>query len=130
MSKKFTAGKEKRLPFSSAVQTGSYVYVSGQGGIDPQTHCIVGLDLESQTRQTMDNIREVLTAASLDWEHVVKVNVYLADRSLYEEFNQIYARYFNSFFPARTLVYCALNYDLLVEIDVIASREKPLSVIV
>jgi 2-iminobutanoate/2-iminopropanoate deaminase len=57
----------------------------------------------------------------LDLEHVVKVNVYLSDRRSYEEFNKIYARYFTAPFLARTTIYCDLNYDLLIEIDVIAS---------
>ncbi|MDF2650715.1 MAG: reactive intermediate/imine deaminase [Paenibacillus sp.] len=87
-------------------------------GIDNQGR-IVGPDIESQTVTTMENI--VLVASGLDLEHVVKVNVYLADRSLYEEFNKIYARYFTAPFPARTTIYCDLNYDLLIEIDVIAS---------
>ncbi|MDF2671041.1 MAG: hypothetical protein K0R67_3347, partial [Paenibacillus sp.] len=112
--------KLSKLPFSQGIRTDNAVYVSGQGGIDNQGR-VVGPDIESQTVTTMENIRRVLIASGLDLEHVVKVNVYLSDRRSYEEFNKIYARYFTAPFPARTTIYCDLNYDLLIEIDVIAS---------
>ncbi|WJH32617.1 RidA family protein [Paenibacillus sp. CC-CFT747] len=69
----------------------------------------------------MENIREVLASFKLDLSDIVKVNVYLSDRSHYGEFNDIYARFFQEPYPARTLVYCELNYDLLVEIDAVAA---------
>lgn len=106
------------------------MYVSGQGGLDPQTGEVVGPDLESQTKQTMENIRTILSAAGLGFEDVVRANVYLKERSLYEEFNEIYAGYFESAPPARTLVYCDLNFDILVEIDVVASRESHREIVV
>jgi 2-iminobutanoate/2-iminopropanoate deaminase len=111
-------------PISSAIQTESLVFVSGQGGLDPQTGSVVGSDLESQTVQTMENIRQILAAAGLTLDDVVKCNIYLSDRKLYEEFNNIYRRFFTSPFPSRTAIYCDLNYDLLVEIDVIAQTRK------
>ncbi|GBG05597.1 RidA family protein [Paenibacillus agaridevorans] len=107
-------------PVSSAIKTGSLVFVSGQGGLDPLTGSVVGSDLESQTVQTMENIKKILDAAGLTLDDVVKCNIYLSDRKLYEEFNNIYKRFFNSPYPSRTAIYCDLNYDLLVEIDVIA----------
>lgn len=111
-------------PISAAIQTDSLVFVSGQGGLDPLTGAVVGSDLESQTVQTMENIKQILTAAGLTLDDVVKCNIYLSDRKLYEEFNSIYRRFFTSPFPSRTAIYCDLNYDLLVEIDVIAQRRK------
>lgn len=109
-------------PLSSAIMTESLVFVSGQGGIDPGSGRIVGSDLESQTAQTMENIRLILAEAGLDLNDVVKCNVYLSDRKLYDEFNVIYSRYFQAPYPSRTVVYCDLNYHLLVEIDAIAIR--------
>jgi len=108
------------LPFSSSIQTNSCVYVSGQGGINLKTGEIVGPDIESQTIATMENIRDILAANGLGLEQVVKVNVFLSDRELYHRFNEVYRTFFKEPFPARTVVYCYLNYDLLVEIDVIA----------
>ncbi|MDR6553188.1 RidA family protein [Paenibacillus qinlingensis] len=111
-------------PISAAIQTDSLVFVSGQGGLDPLTGAVVGSDLESQTVQTMANIGQILAAAGLTFDDVVKCNIYLSDRKLYEEFNTIYRRFFTSPFPSRTAVYCDLNYDLLVEIDVIAQKRN------
>ncbi|MFC4807949.1 RidA family protein [Paenibacillus sp. GCM10023250] len=108
------------LPFSSAIQAGPFVFVSGQGGLDPVTGRVVGSDLEAQTVRTMENIRLILTDRKLGMDDIVKVNVYLKDRSLYAEFNDVYKRYFTPPFPARTTIYCDLNFDLLVEIDATA----------
>ncbi|SDC96592.1 2-iminobutanoate/2-iminopropanoate deaminase [Paenibacillus sp. UNCCL117] len=109
-------------PISSGIETESFVFVSGQGGLCPETGKIVGGDLESQTVQTLENIRSILAEAGLSLDDVVKVNVYLSDRKLYGEFNGIYERFFRRPYPSRTTVYCDLNYDLLVEIDAIAVK--------
>jgi 2-iminobutanoate/2-iminopropanoate deaminase len=118
-----TIAKHDR-PFSSGIETESLVFVSGQGGIDPITGNIVGSDIESQTIQTLENMRAVLHAADLDMNDLVKVTVYLTDRKHYNEFNEIYGRYFKAPYPSRTAIYCDLNYDLLVEIDGIAMKRK------
>jgi 2-iminobutanoate/2-iminopropanoate deaminase len=102
------------------MKAGSFVFVSGQGGLDMETGDVVGPDLESQTIRTIENIRLVLEAAGLSLEDVVKVNVYLSDRSHYSAFNEVYGRFFQSPYPSRTTVYTDLNYDLLVEMDAIA----------
>lgn len=111
---------KRQIPVSATRQIGSLVFVSGQGGLDPLSGAVVGRDLESQTAQTMENISRMLSKLDLGMEDIVKVNVYLANRKDYVEFNEIYQRYFRMPFPARTAIYCELNYDLLVEIDVIA----------
>ncbi|MGI2295069.1 RidA family protein [Paenibacillus sp. GXUN7292] len=126
MIREIGASENPSLPFSSATAFGDLVFVSGQGGLSPETGEIAGQDLESQTVQTLENIRLILAKADLTLQHIVKVNVYLKDRSHYKEFNEVYRRYFRSPYPSRTLVYCDLNYDLLVEIDAIAvvNREE------
>lgn len=111
-------------PFSSGIETETLIFVSGQGGLDPITGKIVGSDIESQTIQTLENIRSVLLAADLDLNDLVKVNVYLTDRKLYNEFNEVFGRYFQTPFPSRTAIYCDLNFDLLVEIDGIAVKRR------
>lgn len=122
MKEQIETNRTTDMPFSSAIAAGHMVFVSGQGGLIPETGAIVGPDLESQTVQTIENIREILHAAGLTLDDVVKTNVYLSDRGLYEEFNRIYRRFFQPPFPSRTAVYCELNYGLLVEIDAIAVR--------
>ncbi len=114
----------KVLPFSSAAHAGNLVFVSGQGGLDPDTGKVVGLTLEEQTVRTMLNIQRILEENGLDFSHVKKSNIYLAKREDYAEFNKIYAQFVKAPFPARTTIYCDLNYDLLVEIDVIATTER------
>lgn len=126
MEEPLTPLSAAELPCSSAIATDSCVYVSGQGGIHTVTGKIVGPDIESQTQTTMENIRTILEANGLGLEHVVKANIYLSDRSLYQAFNEAYRPFFKAPYPARTTVYCNLNYDLLVEIDVIAVR-RPVS---
>jgi len=110
----------KELPFSPGFATDHCLYVSGQGGIDASGK-IVGPDIESQTITTMTNIRSILLDYQLDFKDIIKTNVYLSNRSLYQAFNAVYARFFQAPFPARTTIYCDLNYGLLVEIDAIAA---------
>ncbi|WP_256758264.1 RidA family protein [Cohnella sp. WQ 127256] len=112
------------LPFSSATPSDSHLFVSGQGGTDPLTGEVTDDDLEGQTLLTIQNIENILAQSGLKLEDVVKVNVYLKSKSDYELFNRIYARVFPRPYPARTLVYCELNFNLLVEIDVIANLRK------
>ncbi|MBP1964137.1 RidA family protein [Paenibacillus aceris] len=111
-------------PFSSAILAGGFVFVSGQGGLDPETGQVVSSDLKTQTLQTLENIQRILQEAHATLADVVKVNVYLKERSHYEEFNQVYGSYFAYPYPARTTIYCDLNFDILVEIDVIALSPK------
>lgn len=110
----------KALPFSLSTRLGSAVYVSGQVGIDPLSGTVVGPGLEEQTIQTMKNIQAILEKEHLDLSHIKKVNVYLAKREFFDTFNAIYAQHFTEPYPARTTIYCDLNYDLLVEIDAVA----------
>lgn len=121
MKREIATGQHNAGPFSEGVGAGNWVFVSGQGGIDPITGNIAGHDLASQTVQTMKNIGDVLAAANLQLDDIVKVNVYLSNREWYEEFNRIYRTFFEPPYPSRTTVYCELNYGLLVEIDAIAA---------
>lgn len=111
----------EETPFSPATASESLLFVSGQGGCDLHTGEVKVDDLEHQTLHTLRNIQTILSQSGLTLHDVVKINVYLSDRKHYEEFNRIYSRLFPRPYPARTLVYCQLNFDLLVEIDVIAS---------
>lgn len=110
-------------PFSTAVRSGGTVYVSGQGGIDLLKKAVAGPDLKTQVEFTMRNLEQALAKADLTLADVVQATVYLSDRSLYAPFNELYRSYFRQPYPARTVVYCELNYDLLVEIDVIATTD-------
>lgn len=110
----------EEAPFSDATQSGSLLFVSGQGSFDRSSGKVVRSDIESETVLTVQNLETILSQSNLSLKDVVKVNVYLSDRKHYEKFNHIYSRLFPQPYPARTLVYCDLNFDILVEIDVIA----------
>jgi len=106
-------------PYSQAIVAGDFVYVSGQGPLDPQTGDIVGNTIEEQTELTLNNIRSILKAAGCTMDDVVKVNVFLADIKDFDRFNSVYIQFFNRPMPARTCVEAGLD-DILVEIDAIA----------
>lgn len=124
MKKEIVTKYKSNRPFSAAIQYGPFVFVSGQGGIDPETGKIVGDDLESQTVQTLENIRRILAEAGLTMDDVVKTLVFLKNRDDYEKFNEVYSRFFNKPYPARSVVYCDLNWDILVEIEAVAAAKQ------
>lgn len=107
-------------PYSPALRVGDFVFVSGQGAIDPKTRKLVGETIEEQTRRTLENIKALLEAAGATLADCVKVTVHLADISLFDRFNAVYAEYFPDPKPTRTTVQSTLLPGMLVEIDVIA----------
>jgi len=114
--------------FSQAVQAGSLLQTAGQVGVDPQTDALVGDTVEEQTRQTLDNLVAVLEAAGASLRDVIMMRVYLTDRAHFGAMNEVYSRYVQEPFPARTTVFVGLAEGMLVEIDalaVIASSGDP-----
>ena len=106
-------------PYSQAVKANGFVFLSGQGGINPETGKLVD-GLEAQTLQAIKNIEAVLKAAGTDFTKVVKTTCFLANMSDFAAFNKIYADYFVSK-PARSCVAAKeLPANFLVEIEVIA----------
>jgi 2-iminobutanoate/2-iminopropanoate deaminase len=110
-------------PFAQAVWAGDLLYASGQVGQDPVTGNVVAGGLEAETRQAFENVRRVLAAAGLGFEHVIKAHVFLADMNDFAAMNAIYGEMFSAPYPARTTVQIArLPLDARVEIDVVARR--------
>ncbi len=108
-------------PYSQAIRSGDTVYVSGQGGLVPETMQLVGPTVAAQTEQTLRNIAAILEAAGTDLAHVVKVNVLLADINTFAEMNEVYRTFFPVDPPARmTYAVRDLPLGVLVEIDAIA----------
>ena len=107
-------------PYSQAIRSGDTVYVSGQGGLVPETMQLVGPTVAAQTEQTLKNIQAILEAAGTSLAHVVKTNVYLADRRDFAAMNEVYRRFFPENPPARTTVQALPPVDIKVEIDVVA----------
>lgn len=105
--------------YSQAIRAGDFVYVSGQGPLDPETGAVVGATIEEQTARTLDNVKAILAAAGATLADVVKSTVHLSSIDLFDGFNGVYSTYFPDPKPARTTVGSEL-LGILVEIDVVA----------
>jgi len=108
-------------PYSQAVQAGGFLFCSGQIALDPKSGQIAAADIEGQTKKVMDNISEVLKAAGVNWESIVKTTLFLKSMNDFPKVNEIYGSFFKSAPPARSTVEVSrLPKDVLVEIEVIA----------
>ena len=108
-------------PYSQAIRAGDYLFCSGQIPLLPETGEIVAGGIEAQTRQVMENLAAVFTAAGVDFAAVAKTTIYLADLGDFAVVNEIYAGYCKEPAPARaTVQVAALPKGVLVEIDAIA----------
>lgn len=109
-------------PYSQAIDTGSFVYVSGQIPVNPVDGTIPE-GIQAQTAQSIDNFTAILNEAGLTIDNVVKTTVFLADMNDFAAMNAVYAEKFNAPFPARSAVAVKdLPKKVLVEIEVIAVR--------
>lgn len=110
-------------PYSHAVDAGNLVYLSGQTPLDSSTGELVEGGIGDQTKQCFINLFEVLAAANLTADDVIKVNVYLTDMNYFSAMNEVYQTYFSKPYPARTCVaVLALPLGAEVEIEMIAKR--------
>jgi len=108
-------------PYSQGVQAGDLIYTAGQLGIVPGTKEFAGLDIESQTRQALENLEAVLKAAGSCLAHVVKTTVFLQDIEEFSRMNGVYAEFFPEEPPARSAVQvAALPLGGRVEIEAVA----------
>ncbi|MBR1964805.1 MAG: RidA family protein [Muribaculaceae bacterium] len=109
-------------PYSQAIDTGSFVFISGQIPVNPATG-EVPEGIKAQAAQSIANIKAILAEAGLSIDNVVKTTVFLADMALFGEMNEVYAQEFTAPFPARSAVAVReLPKQVLVEIEVIAVR--------
>ena len=108
-------------PYSQAIKAGNLVFCSGQIPLDPNSGNIVGSDVETQTRQVLANLVEVLKAAGASPESVIKTTIFLKNMGDFPKVNEIYATVFKGKTPARSTIEVArLPKDVLVEIEAIA----------
>lgn len=105
--------------YSQGIRAGDFVYVSGQGPIDPTTGAVVGETIEEQTERTLENVKAILEAGGATMADVVKSTVHLSDLALFDRYNGVYSSYFPDPKPVRTTVGSAL-LGIMVEIDVVA----------
>ncbi|WP_417617832.1 RidA family protein [Oceanisphaera sp.] len=111
-------------PYVQATRIGNTIYTSGQIPLDPVSMEVVEGGIEAQTKQVMDNLMAVLTAAGADASSVLKTTCFLSDMNNFLAFNEVYASYFTLGAPARSCVEVArLPKDVLVEVEAIAYVE-------
>ncbi|MBQ9229753.1 MAG: RidA family protein [Prevotella sp.] len=110
-------------PYSQAIQVGNLIYTSGQIPIDPNTGSFVEGGIQEQTRQSLNNVKEILEEVGTDMSHVVKTTVFLADMADFAAMNDVYAEFFTQPYPARSAVAVkTLPKGAMVEIEVIAEK--------
>lgn len=110
-------------PYSQANEVGGFVFASGQIPLNPATGQFVEGGIKEQTRQALTNAREILKAAGLDLNNVVKTSVMLADIKYFGEMNEVYAEFFSEPYPARSAFAVKdLPKGALVEVECIAAK--------
>jgi len=120
-----SGGPKPVAPFSHAVETDGFVFVTGQMPDSPAAPGVLPPGIVAQTHAVMANLRTVLSGVSLDFTHVVMARIYLTRfKEDYAAMNETYRSYFAAGkLPARTCVgVTGLAYDALIEIDLIARR--------
>src|SRR5258707_14785883 len=112
-------------PYSQAIRTNGFLYVSGQVALDPKTGEMKGTDVREQTERVFENVKGILEAAGSNLHHIVKTTVFLKDMNDFTAMNEVYAKYFTSAPPARSTAQVArLPKDALAEIEVIAAQKS------
>jgi len=109
-------------PYNQAVLSGNTLYTSGQIAINPDTGNLILDDIKTETLQVMNNLKAVLEAANMTFEHVIKTSIFISNMDNFALINEVYGSYFNDkTAPAReTVEVSRLPKDVNVEISIIA----------
>lgn len=108
-------------PYSQAIKAGGFIFTSGQIPADAATGEIIKGDITQQAKRVIENLSAVLAAAGVSLEDVVKTTVYLKNLADFSAVNEVYSRYFNIPYPARSCIEAArLPKDVLIEIEAVA----------
>ncbi len=108
------------LPFSPAIQSGNYLFISGQASVDSEGNIVSGT-FEEECRRSFENLKTILESANLGFGNVVQVRNYVGKQEYLSDFNNIYKEFFNEPYPARTTLIGCLGDLLKFEVDAIAS---------
>lgn len=107
-------------PYSQAVLTGDFLFLSGQIPLVPETGLLISENISEQTEQVMKNMRAVCEAAGGGLNKIVKCTVFMTDLAQFQTMNEIYAKHFGDHKPARsTIQVAALPRGAAVEIEAI-----------
>ena len=117
---------QPRGPYSPAVRAGDTIYVAGQVPIDPVTGQVVLGDVQTETRQVLTNIKNILDGCGASLADVVRCGVYLTSAADFQAMNEVYAEFFGVAKPARTtIIVAALPLkDAKIEIDALAYKPR------
>jgi 2-iminobutanoate/2-iminopropanoate deaminase len=109
-------------PYSHAVRSGGFLFLSGQTPMDPSTKRLVEGDVGTQTRQCLQNLEAVAAAAGASLRDAVRCGIYVTDMGTFAEVNAVYAEFFSDPLPARsTIGVASLPLGAHVEIDAIVA---------
>lgn len=122
MKKVITGTKvpESQLPFSPAIQSGNYIFISGQASVNEEGKIVTGT-FEEECRRSLGNLKSILEASGIGFKDVVQVRNYVGKQEYLEAFNIIYKEFFNEPYPARTTLIGCLGDLLKFEVDAIAA---------
>jgi len=110
-------------PYSQAIDTGSFIFISGQIPLDAKTGNIVGSTIEEQAEQALKNLTAILESQSMSAQNLVKTTVFIKSMADFPVFNSIYEKALNGHKPARSVVEVScLPKNVMVEIEAIAWR--------
>ena len=111
-------------PYNQAILVNNMLFTSGQVSFHPKTGKLILEDIQSETKQVMENLKAVLAEANMTFENVVKSSIFIADMNDFSKINETYGSYFNDeTAPARETVQVArLPRDVNVEISMIAVK--------
>ena len=111
-------------PYNQAVLVGNTLYTSGQIALNPATMELVLDDIETETKQVMENMKAVLAAADMTFENVIKTTIFIMNMGDFAKINTVYGNYFNEkTAPAReTVQVTCLPKNVNIEISVLAIK--------
>lgn len=111
-------------PYNQAILTGNTLYTSGQIAFNPETGELVLDNIQAETRQVMENLKQVLLAADMTFENVIKTSIFISDMHNFAAINTVYGAYFNDeTAPARETVEVA-NLPKFVNVEISAIAVK------
>lgn len=110
-------------PYNQAVQAGNMLFISGQIALNPESGQMEQDDIIAETHRVMQNLRNILSEAGMDFSDVVKSTIFIMNMGDFGQINEVYGKYFSGYFPAReTVQVAALPKGANVEISMIAVK--------
>lgn len=110
-------------PYNQAILAGDTLYVSGTIALDLETNKLMKLAIKEETKQVMEYLGEILKAADMTFDNVVKTSIFLSDMNSFVQVNEVYSSFFTKDFPARATIEAKrLPKDANVEISLEAVK--------